>query len=429
MSSSGTSSNGSSGVASTTDNIDVDDSTRLECIIARAPANDIDTLGGVSSSHVTNTAVVHVPQSTTAPVIRRVVQVHHVRTETEGGASSSRVPSTGFKRKTYSAMPTGPTSVNQNLFNGETPNNGTAFGEAAPSEQVSDHSADYYKKKMLAVQESFDAYKNETTTTALNLKIINGVYIDSVMEQLKDHAKLIKIKNEVIAAGKVAADKLKASEKSLSEIQEKLAGIQAKYISTLNGEVDNLKNEVVDLKKNIEMRGQEAEDASDHHVNELETFRCMVTELRYATEFGESLSKGKPMCPVSRTTIMPKETVLMMYGNACDCNCMVKYEHATPFIEKYNADEDGGLKCLLCNKKIDMINVTTAENAVVTFSWYNLECLSGCDDLEDIYVSHNNKVEKEKADQALQDTSALRRQLEDALALRTELQDTLAVRI
>jgi hypothetical protein len=316
----------------------------------------------------------------------------------EGGASSSSPQEVGSKRKIFD------TDLLEQVASGQQ--------DVQHIVEFYKKSSDNYKNQFLSIKASFDTFKKDATTTAANLKIVNDAYHSATKEQVHSHINLINIKNEIIAANKVTAHKLKVGGESVNDIKDKLASIQTQYINTLNREVDSLKSEVKELNTSIETRDKEAHATSGDNLNNLQKIRRFTTELRYATEFGERLSQGTPICPVTRTTIMPKETVLMMYGAACECNSMVKYDQAAPLIAKFESEDQGGLMCLMCNSKIDFVNVTTAENAAVLFAWYKVESMTECDSLEDIYISRVDKTERDDADKAAQGIREIRTQLE-----------------
>jgi hypothetical protein len=293
----------------------------------------------------------------------------------------------------------------------------TEFGPYPPTrwQRVFREQEERCKERVKIAETALATCQTNSINTITNNNILHDIAIDSAKEIVRSTVEVVKIKNEVIAAQKTALDKMTAIHKTRTSIAELLKENEYKRIALL-GEC------ITKLKEDIKKKDTLMADRHEEHMITLESVRLKCNELRYATEFGESLSRGKPMCPISRNFIMPKETVLMMLGT-CRCQCLVKYQYAAPLIKQYHSTDpdEAPLMCMTCNSDVDDVHVTTAENAAILYAWHDLESVSGCDELDGIYADHVKKTEKDKADQTLQDTSNLRAQLDAVNAAATSI--------
>ena len=184
--------------------------------------------------------------------------------------------------------------------------------------------------------------------------------------------------------------------------------LQIKLMDKYNSVIATLKKKNAELRTQMDVRDEVIANREDEHDETLEEIRLSVNELRYVSEFGESSTHGPAICPISLNELMPNEAVMMLRAD-CNCNCMVSYEHARTFIDKFAGGEV--VKCLICNSTVTSIEATTTRNGEKAFAWRNLEAFTECHSIGQVYEFRIAKLEKDKADKTLRDTVDLRNRL------------------
>jgi hypothetical protein len=184
----------------------------------------------------------------------------------------------------------------------------------------------------------------------------------------------------------------------MTRVDNVRAVIQAGIIATLTSTVKMLEDTIAVQKDTFDM-------SRDEHKDKLQTIRDKVDELRYVDEFGLSATKGVPFCPITRSDLHPKQTVVMLRAT-CNCNCMVAYDSAGPLIQASLNEEV--VKCILCNTTVDDVVATTTEQASKIFAWRCVEDVTECNNLEQVYTLHTKKVEEDKAEECQHNTRELR---------------------